>query len=246
MKILSSNAILFKLVALSLLLVVSSCVQNGTSTVNFEAPQLSSSGANLQFVDVGDSDGSNISVTWNSFSSHALNYHRLLTYTDSSCTVGEIDHGSTGSSSSYDITTIRGLSDGTYWAKVVAVGSGDKETKGECSTDSIIIDSVVPLPTGPADSFTFNEASVPSIDADGNDLDISWGAYTDVNLTEYQIFLHSLADCSDAGTLSYTAGPLVVGDSTNIDSVADGIYYGRAVAVDIAGNETSTSCSTDL
>ncbi len=242
------STLLSKLAISFMLLALVSCVQNGTSVVNFDAPEVASGGVNLQFVNEADADGNNISVTWSAFSGYALYDHQLFTYTDSACSTGEVDHGRTGSSVNYSLTTIKGLPSGQYWGKVVAIGSAGRKTEGECSTDSIIIDTVAPAPTGAADSITFNPSG--GIVADSSSVDISWSKYTDSNIKSYKIYTHQLADCSDVGVLHSTyvasaSDPATISKSSAITGLGEGHYYGRVVAVDLAGNETSTACSTD-
>src|SRR5690606_39930540 len=53
-------------------------------------------------------------------------------------------------------------------------------TVSDCSSDSIVIDTTNPIDNGANPQFT------DTVDLDGNDLAITWTAFTDVNLSNHR------------------------------------------------------------
>lgn len=97
-------------------------------------------GANIQFTDATDVDGNDIAMTWTAFTDDiAVTDHRIILYTDSSCTTGAFDMGLTGSASAIDNGIVDGLTKGRYYARVTAYDGDNLSTTSACSTDSILI-----------------------------------------------------------------------------------------------------------
>ncbi|TNF28419.1 MAG: hypothetical protein EP319_09010, partial [Deltaproteobacteria bacterium] len=195
--------------------------------------------ANLQFTAQYEATGNNIAVTWTAFTDDDLTNHKLITYTDSNCIAGSNDHGYTGSSTNSDSAIIDGLTDGIYWAKVVARDNAGNETTSACSTDYITIDL-----TNPTDN-TANAQFTNDYDDDGNDIAVTWTAFTDTNLANHRITTYTNAACSTGQTVHPLTGSTSNANSTVIDGLADGTYYMTVTAIDAAGNETTSACSTD-
>ena len=195
--------------------------------------------ANLQFTSAYDNDGNNIAVTWTAFSDTNLSDHRLITYTDSGCSAGATDHGLTGATTNSDSIIVDGLTDGTYYATVIAYDSAGNSTVSACSTDSIIVDS-----TNPTDN-TANLQFTAAYDNDGNDVAVTWTAFTDSNLSDHRITTYSDSSCSSGATAHALTGATTNSDAITVDGLADGTYYAIVTAFDAAGNSTSSVCSTD-
>ncbi len=195
--------------------------------------------ANLQFTDAYDADGDDVAVTWTAFTDANLSDHRLFTYTNAACSTGAVDHGLTGATTNSNSTIIDGLADGTYYGRVTAVDSAGNTTQSVCSTDSILVDSA-----GPTDN-TANLQFTDVYDADGNDVAVTWTAFTDANLSDHRLFTYTNAACSTGAVDHGLTGATTNSNSTIIDGLADGTYYGRVTAVDSAGNTTQSVCSTD-
>ncbi|WP_412473794.1 LamG-like jellyroll fold domain-containing protein [Halobacteriovorax sp. YZS-1-1] len=196
--------------------------------------------ADVQFTNDYNNTGDNVNVSWTDFSDTYLSDHRIYTYTDSACTLNEVDHGLTGSATSTNAAIIDGLSDGTYYIKVVAYDLAGNETTSACSTDAITIDT-----TAPTDN-TANLIFADTHDIDGNDLNVSWTAFTDTNgIADYQVLTYTNSSCT-LGTVTHPyIGSNALTDSTSIDGLADGTYFARVRAMDSAGNTTLSACSTD-
>ena len=195
-----------------------------------------SSGSAPSFTADFDNDGDNIAISWTAFTDDNLSSHEVKTYSDSSCTTLIASHGQTNSAS--NSTTISGLSDGTYYATVTAKDSAGNTTTSACSTDFIVVDSVAPS-AGSAPLFT------NSFDNDGDDIAITWAAFSDTNLSNHQIILYSDSACSlnpiDKGLTSSTGAS----DNGIVDSIANGTYYAAVTAFDAAGNSTTSACSSN-
>jgi len=195
--------------------------------------------ANLQFTFLVDNDGNDIAVTWTAFSDLYLDDHILTTYTDAACSVGEVNHGRTSSSSNGDAIVIDGLADGVYYATVLAIDVHGFATVSSCSTDSIVVDSVSPVDNTATALFTDNS------DSDGNDIAVTWTAFSDANLLNHQIFTYTDAACT-LGEINHGAtGSSTNSNSTIVDGLTAGTYYMKIVALDIAGNSTTSACSAD-
>ena len=205
--------------------------------VDIRAPN--DNGTNLQFTNDVDTDGNDIAVTWTAFSDANLADHKVITYTDSACTEGAVTHGYFGSTAAANTTGIDGVVDGVIYAKVVAKDSAGNETISACSTDSIIVDTAVPVDNGANLQFT------NLYDTDGNDIAVSWTAFSDANLRDYKIITYTSSDCSTGGSDHGYFGSIATSNTTGIDGLSDGVYYAKVVAKDVVGNETTSACSTD-
>ncbi|WP_127717791.1 hypothetical protein [Halobacteriovorax sp. HLS] len=196
--------------------------------------------ANLSFTNNFSMTGNAIDVSWTAFSDLNLSDHELYTYTDSGCAGGMVNHGFTSSSSNSDNTKINGLTDGAYWAKVMAYDLAGNSTFSACSTDSIIVDS-----TPPTDN-TANLTFTNNYNLTGNNLNISWTAFTDVNgLLDHQITTYTDAGCTTGQVTHSNTGGAVNSDSSTVVGLSDGTYWAKVKAFDMAGNTTSSACSTD-
>ena len=210
-----------------------------TDTIEIDTTVPTDNTANLQFTDVYDNDGNNVAVTWTAFTDSNLSDHRLYTYTDSSCSTGEVDHGLIGGTGNSNTTIIDGLADGQYWAKVRALDLAANSTLSACSTDSIIVDSTAPTDNTADLQFT------NVYDNDGNDIAVSWTAFTDVFLSNHKIITYTDSSCTTGTNDHGFTGSSTASNSTIIDGLADGTYYATVIAFDAIGNSTTSACSTD-
>jgi hypothetical protein len=196
--------------------------------------------ANLQFTNTINLTGNNLAITWTAFLDTYLSDHNLFTYTDSSCSGGQIDHGSTGSSTSSDSTIVNGLTDGTYWGKVKSYDEAGNFQGTSCSTDSILVDISPPTDNGANLQFTQNH------DNDGNNLDITWTAFTDANgITDHEITTYTDSGCTIGMVVHTNTGSSINSDSSTVNSLTDGTYWAKVTATDLAGRTTESACSTD-
>lgn len=196
-------------------------------------------GANLQFTNDYTNTGNDIAVTWTGFTDDDLSDHRLYTYTNADCSAGETDHGLIGSTGNSNSTLIDGRTDGVYYGRVRAIDGFGNTRLSACSVDFITVDLTNPTDNGSDPQFT------DAYDIDGNDVAITWTAFTDVNPLDYQIYTYTASDCS-AGEVDHgRTGTSAVSNNTLIDGLSDGQYYLRIRAHDAAGNSTLGNCSTD-
>ena len=195
--------------------------------------------ANLQFSSTTDNDRLDIAVTWTAFTDINLSNHRITTYTDSGCSVGATAHALTGSSTNSDSVTVDVPTDGTYYATVSAFDAAGNSTISARSTDSILVDSAAPTDN------TANLQFSATFDVDGNDVAVTWTAFTDTNLSNHRITTYTDSACSTGATVHPFTGSTTNSDSATIDGLADGTYYAIVTAFDVAGNSTSSACSTD-
>ena len=196
-------------------------------------------GANLQFVASYDTDGLNIDVNWTAFTDANLSDHKLFTYTDSGCTTGEVDHGFTGSTANSNNTNITGLAEGTYYGKVEAFNSSALSTTSACSTDALIVDTQAPIDNGA--NLQFTDAN----DVDGNDVAVTWTAFTDTSLVNHRIRTYTDSGCTTGETIHALTGSNSNSDSSSVDGLSNGTYYGKVEAFDGPGRSTMSACSTD-
>ena len=196
--------------------------------------------ANLQFTLAFTNLNDNQAVTWTGFSDVTLSDHQLYTYTDSFCLTGEDDHGLTGSTSASDLVVIDGLVEGQYWAKVKAIDQLAHNTTSSCSTDTIIVDQTLPFDNGA--NLTFTNA----YNNTGNNLDVSWTAFTETYLDHHILYTYTDSLCTLGEVAHPSTASITNTNNTVIDGLVDGIYYGKVKAVDKASNETLSNCSTDF
>lgn len=153
--------------------------------------------------------------------------------------MGEEDHGMTSSTLTSDNGVIDGLNNGTYYAQVIshlAVGT----ITSECSIDFIIVDKIPPVDN--IANFQF----IDSFDIDGDDISVSWTAFTDNNaIANHRIKTFTNSTCNagevDHGLTDSDANT----NNTIINNLVEATHYGQVTAIDVAGNETTSSCSTD-
>src|SRR5690606_23890624 len=120
--------------------------------------------SDLQFTAIADADGDNIAVTWTAFTDTNLSDHRIITYTNSGCSTGAVDHGLTGSSTNSNSTIVDGLSNGIYYATVTAYDLAGNTTVPTCPSDSMIVDTSAP------NDNTANLQFTAMADADGDNI----------------------------------------------------------------------------
>lgn len=196
--------------------------------------------ANIQFTNQYNNTGNNIDLTWTAFSDTYLSDHRILTYTDASCSSNEVDHGLTGGTTAANNTIVDGLTDGVYYAKVIAIDLAGNTTESACSSDTITIDLTDP---------TDNNADIQFAniyDNDGNDINVSWTAFSDLNgIADHQIYTYTDAACTLNEIIHPLTGNTTNNDNTTVDGLSDNTYYAKVLAIDNAGNSTLSACSTD-
>ncbi|WP_127716899.1 LamG-like jellyroll fold domain-containing protein [Halobacteriovorax sp. HLS] len=212
-----------------------------TDTIRVDKDSPIDNGANLQFADTHDIDGNNLSVSWTAFTDgNGIPNHKLYTYTNSACTLGETDHGGTGSGTNSDAAIIDGLADGQYWGIVESFDTIGNSTKSACSTDSIIVDATNPVDNTADIQFALVNTNL------NNDVAISWTAFTDATLTNHRIHLYrDSATCVANETDFGLTGSTTNSNNTLIDGLADGVYKAKVTAIDFLGRSTQSACSTD-
>ncbi|MCO4793399.1 MAG: Ig-like domain-containing protein, partial [Bacteriovoracaceae bacterium] len=215
---------------------VSAC---STDTIEIDRISPTDNTANVQFTDLFEATGNNLAVTWTAFTDINLSDHQIYTYTNGSCSSGEVDHGLTGSTTNSNNTIIDGLSDGQYWIKVKAIDIATNTTTSACSTDFITVDL-----TNPTDN-TANLQFTDTYDNDGNNIGITWTAFSDTNLSDHRLTTYTDSACSLGQAVHPLTGSTTNANSTVVDGLADGIFYATVTAIDSAGNETTSACSSD-
>jgi hypothetical protein len=196
--------------------------------------------ANLQFTLAHTNSNDDQAVTWTAFTDVTLTNHQLYTYTDSGCTIGEDDHGLTGSATASDSAIIDSLPEGQYWAKVKAIDGLSQSTTSACSTDSIIVDQTLPVDNGAALTFTNDYNNT------GDNVAVTWTAFTDTYLYEHIIQTYTDSGCTTGEVIHPTTGSSTNSNNTVVDSLTDGVYYAKVRALDQAGNSILSACSTDF
>lgn len=193
-------------------------------------------GASLVFETSFDNSGDEIKLSWIPFSDNiAVTSYKIHTYTDADCTSVKMDMGYTASSTNY--TWINDLVlENTYYATVTAYDAVGNSTTSDCSDNSITIDK-----TNPTDNDALVEFSESS-DDDGDDIEITWTAFSDENgITDHRILLFSDASCSfDMQDMGLTGSDEA---SATVDNLHEGDFYVTVTAYDAAGNYTTSDCS---
>lgn len=199
-------------------------------------------GANVQFTAATSSDGNNIAMTWTAFTDNVgIINHRIKLYTNNTCTTGLIDAGLTGSSLAVDNGVVDSIPVGTYYATVTAYDADGNSKTSSCSTDFItVLDSTPPVDQ--VANIQFTDAT----DNDGNDIAMTWTAFTDnVGVTNHRIKLYTNNACS-AGEIDLgLTGTASAVDNGIVDAIPSGTYYATVTAYDAAGNSTTSICSSD-
>ena len=191
----------------------------------------------------------NIVVTWTPFIDLTLENHQIFLHQTSDCSDVAVFSGWTGSHDAEDKGIIDNLANGKYWGKVMAQDRMlPYETTSDCSNDSIIIDTINPLDiTGEA---TTNLVFTNDYNNTGNDIDVTWTAFTDTNLTNHKLFTYTDSACTNQ-----VGDHALTGNNNNFnalvidgldDTVNDGKHYGKVRAIDIAGNFVDSACSSDF
>ncbi|MGI4994012.1 LamG-like jellyroll fold domain-containing protein [Halobacteriovorax sp. GFR7] len=196
--------------------------------------------AAIQFTNDYNNTGNNLDISWTGFTDTYLSDYRILTYTDSACSVAEADHGLTGDTTVANNTIVDGLTDGVYYAKVIAYDLAGNSTESACSTDTITID--LTPPTDATADLQFTDI----YDNDGNDIAVTWTAFTDLNsVIDHQIYTYTDSACTLNEIIHTPTASGINSDATTIDGLTDNIYYAKVLAYDSAGNTTLSACSTD-
>ena len=194
---------------------------------------------NLQFFNEFSNTGENIIVSWTAFSDDDLVDHRLITYTDPVCSVIENDHGLTGSTTNSNSLIIDGLTDGVYYAKVIAIDGFGNSTASACSSDTITVDLTAPVDNGSDPQFN------DLYDTDGNSVSVYWTSFSDTNIKDYELYTYIDSNCSSGEVNHGRTGNSNTLNNTLINSLSDGEYYLKIRAFDEAENSTFGNCSTD-
>ena len=196
--------------------------------------------ADVQFTST-TSNGANIAMTWTAFSDNvAVTDHRIILYTDASCSTGANDLGLTGSASNADNGIVDGISTGTYYVTVTTYDAAGNSITSACSSDSIDVDA-----TAPTDN-TANVQFTNAINNTGDNIAMTWTAFSDnVAVTDHRIILYTNGACSTgANDLGLTGSSSAV-DNGIVDGIGEGTYYATVTAYDAAGNSTTSACSSD-
>ena len=202
-----------------------------TDTIIVDSTPPTDNTANLQFTNLYNNTGNNVAVTWTAFTDTYLTDHRIITYTDSSCSTGANDHGLTGASTASNSTIIDGLSDGVYYATVTAYDGVGNSTTSACSTDTIEIDTTVPTDN------TANLQFTDVYDNDGNNVAVTWTAFTDSNLSDHRLYTYTDSSCSTGEVDHGLIGGTGNSNTTIIDGLADGQYWAKVRALDLAATQ---------
>ena len=197
-------------------------------------------GADLQFTVEYHPSSDDVSVSWTGFTDDDLSDHELFLYTSSDCSTGEVSHGLTSSSSNSNNTVIDGVPDGIYYGRVRAIDGFSNSTLSSCSSDFITIDTTNPTDLGA------NPLLDDSYDLDGDNIGITWNAFFDINLSEYEILSYTDSNCT-LNEISYgRVDDSNLYNNTLIDNLSDSVYWFKIRAIDLAGNTTDSSCSTNF
>ncbi|MBI2061726.1 MAG: hypothetical protein HYT87_18450, partial [Nitrospirae bacterium] len=125
----------------------------------------------------------------------------------------------------------------TYWATATD-GEGRVST---CSSGSITYthDNIAPTDN------TANLQFTAAVSNTGNNLAVTWTAFSDTNLSDHRLATYTDSACT-AGFVDHGfTGSTTNSDSVIIGPLANGTYWGKVIAFDSAGNSTSSACSTD-
>ncbi len=106
--------------------------------------------------------------------------------------------------------------------------------------EAVVIDTTYPTDTGANFQFT----DLTSID-DGGSIAVTWAAFTDTNLSNHRLFTYTDSGCATGGIDHGLTNSSTYSNSTIIDGLAAGIYWGKVQAYDSAGNSTLSDCSSD-
>ena len=194
---------------------------------------------NLDFSTNFDVDGDDVPLTWDAFGGDYTEDFQIKLYTDSDCTLGEIDFGTTSSTSLSDNGIIDSLTDGTYYATVTAFNLDGDSITSACSTDTVIIDTIPPV-AGSNPLFT-NDYSMT-----GNNLAMTWSAFTDANLANHRIDIHGMMGCGGPVVATFTTNSSSNAATVTLGSnLVDGEYWAMVYGTDAVGQTTTTACSTD-
>jgi len=129
---------------------------------------------------------------------------------------------------------------GTYSFKVRAYDAAGNLKTSVCSS-ALVIDQDPPTDN------TANLQFTDAYDADGNDIAVTWTAFTDASagISDHRIKTYTAPGCG-AGEVDHgLTGSATNSDSAIIDGLTDGTYYAKVTAYDSAGNSTESACSTD-
>ncbi|MDB9787037.1 hypothetical protein OAB57_02940, partial [Bacteriovoracaceae bacterium] len=197
-----------------------------------------------------------IGLSWKKFKGTYFKKYLAKIYKDDKCTddrdgsdkllpqseLGRTQHDVTG--------LFETLPDGHYYARVIGTLPGVGNFVFNCS-EKIVIDRVAPV------DISANPQFVKNTDEDGKDITISWTAFQDIHLDDYEILLYETAQCNDGDVDAVSKGrkfgPIgttnpvftLVPTSGSESPLAEGVYKSRIHAIDKYGNKTLGTCSTD-
>lgn len=184
--------------------------------------------------------GDNIELSWTAFSDPTGVTYDVYLYKDpDGCGINQ---------TTYSLNTpltnvnggINGLSEGLYYAKVLAKNAIGLSTLSACSTAPIKVDNEAPSVNANGVGIFITQSN----SATGEGIEISWNPFSDVSLTNHEILVYEDSSCSSLYSTFTT------NDSTNqsVDLVEiddTNIYYFKIKSIDFYGRETTSSCSTD-
>lgn len=152
---------------------------------------------------------------------------------------GDFSGGSTMTqAASGTATSVNAPADeGTYYLYVI----DEAGNVSSASSASVLVDD-----TDPTDN-TADPQFTDGTDYDGDDIAVTWTAFTDPSgsgIADHRLYTSTSSDCSGATDHGLT-GSATNSDGAIIDGLVDGTYYLRVRAYDAAGNSTLSACSTD-
>ncbi|MDB9787152.1 hypothetical protein OAB57_03525, partial [Bacteriovoracaceae bacterium] len=202
----------------------------------------------IGFSPSASSTGDTITVDWTDGSDgfedlYGLENHRVQLFTASNCGSGQVyDSGFPGTAITGTDHSVSGLAEGTYYASVTGRDPSQRTTT-VCGTNSLLVDKTPPNAATPGVTFTFTD----DWDANGDDIRVDWeGGFTETNLSTTTVYLYPNASCTNATEVIATpVANSPFNNSTDVDGISDGTFYGLVEATDTAGQSTKSACSTD-
>ena len=160
----------------------------------------------------------------------------LHTYTNSSCSAGGSDRGSTTLTN----MTVSGLSDTvSYWAQVVYKDKAGNTSTSACSTYKVLIDTDAP---------TAGSVTAPAADTyqSSTSYNWQWGAGSDAGsgldaVAPYDLHTYTNSSCSAGGS---DRGSTTLTNMTVPGLTTGTAYWAQVVYKDKAGNTSTSACST--
>jgi len=205
------------------------------NTVTFDSTSPANA-TGLSWSETTPHNGTTINPTWTASGSGDVASQNVIYYTNSGCSVAEGTNNSKGAVATTDAFT--GTTGSTYYYEIVTTDNAGNTNTTTCSP-AMEIDT-----TSPTDN-TANLQFTDAVDGDGNDIAVTWTAFTDTNLSDHRIITYTNAGCTLGATDHGLTSSSTNSNSTIIDGLTDGTYYATVTAYDSAGNSTVSACSTD-